>query len=166
MCCISPRLPLSLHVRYANMDYVILSASQSDDPRLPRYRSYDIACKYSVHFRTRVQAMPPSLQFDLTQAKEFYAIPKYHISGHDSKCHTLFGFDYMLGAGRTSGEGVEPIWIPANALALSVQEMTPSCREETLDDNFHHSNFQKIISWGIFTYYVFLSWVVADVLHH
>lgn len=126
----------------------MLSALKDTDPRLPRFLSYDIACKYFVNYKSRMLNMPPELQYDTTHALERHAIPKYHIAGHESICHTNFGFDYMLGAGRTSGEGVEPVWIPTNGLAPSRCEMSPSARQESMDDGFRWWNWQRLLSMG------------------
>jgi hypothetical protein len=87
-------------VRYANMDYLCLSAISKVRPLKSVTMSYDIACQWGVNFATRTAASttptdlipPDSLQIR-------YLVPKFHLEAHNSKCHAPHSFNLAVGVG-------------------------------------------------------------------
>ena len=55
---------------------------------------------------------------------------------------------YMLGAGRTDGEGVERNWDYLNGQGPSTKEMGPGSWWDTLDDCCGHANWRKTVGLG------------------
>ncbi|KAJ3511895.1 hypothetical protein NLJ89_g3832 [Agrocybe chaxingu] len=128
--------------RYSNMDFIILSALKG--VTLPWIIiTYDIACQWSKNFWKQMKEYPPEMQID-PKTRVDAAIPGWHINGHGQPCRTKFALSYLDGAGRTCGDEIEAGWSHTNSLALSVREMAPAVRHETLNDNWYGWNFRKI----------------------
>ena len=79
------------------------------------------------------------------------AIPSWHINDHGEMCRNNFNLSYLEGAGKTVGEDVKAIWADTNPLALSIWEMGPAARHETLNDHWNGWNFHKIIQFHMFS---------------
>ena len=129
------------------MDYVVLSTLRAVKVNL-LYISYDIACQWHKKFLIRLQKFPRDMQLDAERIDLRYAVPKFHLNTHGADCQTRFSLNYMTGAARTCGEGIETGWAHTNPLSTSVREMSPSTRHETLDDHWGAWNWQKIIGFG------------------
>jgi hypothetical protein len=113
--------------------------------KLPRVVvTSDIGCQYSKHFWQCNQEFPDDLRLDPDTDVDI-AIPSWHINGHGPKCKCNFSMSYMVGAGRTCGEEVETSWAHTNSLGMSVHEMGPGARHETLNDHWNAWNFHKIV---------------------
>lgn len=120
--------------------------------------SYDIACKYSVHFWERIKNAlgnkPPlfsaksSEAFETGLAAMTWLIGKFHLGGHKEECSKTYSFNYNSLVGRMSGELVETIWAAFNWLKYQTREMGPGTRIETLSDAMNHWNWLKIIKIG------------------
>lgn len=146
--------------RYANVDPPVATAIESGLERgvLDFIFSYDIACKYSVHFFERIKSALPnkaplfsptaSNAFDSGLAAITWLIGKFHLGGHKEECSKSFSFNYNKLVGRMSGELVETIWAAFNWLKYQTREMGPGPRIETLSDAMNHWNWQKIIKIG------------------
>ncbi|PBK59521.1 hypothetical protein ARMSODRAFT_991128 [Armillaria solidipes] len=133
--------------RYANMDYIFLSAvSQLQLGDL--FLSYDIACQWCINFNTRMKSDLPT-HLRLRGGVGLSAgVPKLHAKAHKMSCQAEHAIGIQDGTGRTDGEGIERTWAVVNALAASTKEMGPGSRHDTLDDHFSYHNFLKLIGFG------------------
>lgn len=112
--------------------------------------SYDIACKYSVHFLQRVLGGDVKLlqpQFE-SLAEMLWLIGKFHIGGHREECLKKFSFDYNELVGRMSGELVETVWAELNWLKQQCREMSSGSRIEVMTENMNYWNFAKVTRMG------------------
>ncbi|KAI0691764.1 hypothetical protein BC835DRAFT_1256150, partial [Cytidiella melzeri] len=132
--------------RYSNVDYVVASAWKLLPPTLQRVISYDIACQWATHFLSRVDALPPHLQFEIPENGDLrYAIPKFHFRAHKHDGHDQFSLNLMPGVGQVDGEEIERNWSRHNQVAYSTREMGPGSRHDTLEDHFGFANWQKFV---------------------
>lgn len=108
--------------------------------------SYDIACKFAIHFMARVLEGPVKLLPEEYRAVDTtWLVPKFHLGGHRPECSDQFSFNYTPGAGRMHGEAVETIWAELNHLKYSTREMGPGPRRETITAAMNDWNWKKII---------------------
>ncbi|KAJ3764740.1 hypothetical protein FB446DRAFT_795781, partial [Lentinula raphanica] len=134
--------------RYCNMDYAFGSILRGIDPRLTVVQSYDIACQWSKNLANRMQELPEQVKCSLSERDIFFVIPKLHIHGHNVSCQLSFSLNWLWGAGRTDGEGVERNWAHMGPVATSTRDMGPGNRHEVLDDHFGHWNWRAICRLG------------------
>ncbi|KAJ7587784.1 hypothetical protein C8J56DRAFT_890663 [Mycena floridula] len=97
------------------------------------------------NFIAQVKELPPLVRFRVVMSLFKWVIPKLHILGHRIACQLAFNLNYMLGAGRTDGEGVERPWAKIGPVATSTREMGPGHRHDILDDHWHDWNWRKIV---------------------
>ena len=109
--------------------------------------SYDIACQWHKNLGKRIEAFPDSMKLDLAASHTRYAIPKKHYRVHGPH-HSRYSLNFIRWVGRTYGEGIESQWGHMNPISLSAREMSPSVRQETLDDHWGAWNWQKLIGLG------------------
>ncbi|KAJ3727940.1 hypothetical protein C8R42DRAFT_572663, partial [Lentinula raphanica] len=134
--------------RYANMDYAFASFLRHHHPSLTKVISYDIACQWYKNVVRRVKALPSLVSCDLGLQIIKFAIPKLHIHGHQLACQLKFSLNWLRGAGRTDGEGVERPWAHLGPMASSTRDMGPGSRHGTMNDHFGHWNWVKLIGLG------------------
>lgn len=117
--------------------------------------SYDIACKYSIHFWERVSHGTVVLINPLLQALRqiVWLVPKFHLNGHKKECMDHFSFNFTKWVGRMSGELVETPWATLNWLKYSTRKMLAGARADTLSDHFNAWNWEKNIHAGVCFYY-------------
>ena len=110
--------------------------------------SYDIACQWKQHLRTRVlKILDPDSQLPrLDDYKIQFALPVWHAAAHEVSCQMTHSLSYATGVGRTDGEGIERDWSALNPLGTSVREMGPGSRHDTLDDHFGDWNFRRTVA--------------------
>lgn len=133
------------------MDFIAMSALHGYDNYGSLVCSYDIACQWIIHLRSRVldENFPAHLRVELpTDSNLQVAIPKYHFWSHTGENHNQFSFNYLCGVGRTDGEEVERNWWRHDATSASTREMGPGSRHDTLEDHFQWSNFEKLVTLG------------------
>ncbi|KAE9397164.1 hypothetical protein BT96DRAFT_957972 [Gymnopus androsaceus JB14] len=106
---------------YANMDYAYASLLRHHDPNLTKVTSYNIVCQWYKNLVARL-----------------------HIYGHQLFCQLQFSLNWLWGAGRTDGEGVERGW----SGATSTQDMGPGSRHGTMNNHFGHWNWIKLTGLG------------------
>ncbi|KAJ3730319.1 hypothetical protein C8R42DRAFT_693124 [Lentinula raphanica] len=135
--------------RYANMDYAFGSLLRHHHPSLTKIVSYDIACQWYKNVVRRVKSLPSLVACDLGIQKIKFAIPKLHIHGHQLSCQLNFSLNWLRGAGRTDGEGVERPWAHLGPMASSTRNMGPGSRHGTINDHFGHWNWVKLIGLGV-----------------
>ncbi|KAJ3717362.1 hypothetical protein C8R42DRAFT_724265 [Lentinula raphanica] len=134
--------------RYANMDYAFASFLRHHHPDLTKVVSYDIACQWHKHVVERVKSLPSLVACNLGLQKIKFVIPKLHIHGHQLGCQLKFSLNWLWGAGRTDGEGVERPWAHLGPMASSTRDMGPGSRHGTMNDHFGHWNWVKLIGLG------------------
>ena len=69
-----------------------------------------------------------------------FLVPKFHLPAHVEQCRINLSFNYMKNVGCTNGESPECGWVKLNVLALSMQEMGPGRRQDTIDCNIGDEN--------------------------
>lgn len=131
------------------MDYIILSALVGCG-LLRLLITYDIACQWSRHLASRMEAYPEHMRIDLNRVELHMAVPSFHIRAHGPKCQQAFVLAYILYAARTAGEEVETSWVNMNVALASIQEMAPGHRHESLDDHWGGWNFKKTVLFSMF----------------
>ncbi|KAF8989802.1 hypothetical protein BDZ89DRAFT_974614 [Hymenopellis radicata] len=134
--------------RYCNIDPLIAGVLKANRD-LHVVISYDIACQWGVNFPERLAALPDQWRFDLEPDHMTLCIPKFHLWAHKIKCHALYSFNYLTGAGQTHSETVEGNWSQSNRAAAQTKRMGPGARHDTLDDIFGAHNFRTISSFGV-----------------
>ncbi|KAL0568546.1 hypothetical protein V5O48_013442 [Marasmius crinis-equi] len=135
--------------KYWHTDYAISSSQKHFDPDLDYVLSYDINCRYSKQFFTRLEEdLPQDVKFECRKQNWHFVIPKLHIQGHGRPCQEIYSFYLLPGAGETDGEGIERHWADLGALASCTVEMGPGGRRDTIDDHIASSNWTKVITIG------------------
>lgn len=130
------------------MDYIFAGILKNHDPDLKIVVSYDIACQWFVNLRTRLAELPPHIR-PLVIAKLIAMIPKLHVYSHKEGCQIIFSLNYLLGAGRTDGEGIERTHSNTGPVCNSTKQMGPGHRHDTMDCHWCHWNWQKVVGLGM-----------------
>ncbi|KAJ7744427.1 hypothetical protein DFH07DRAFT_963653 [Mycena maculata] len=133
--------------RYANMDYILLSAIMGVTAMYLAI-SYDIACQWKINFLMRMAAFPDAMQVDLAATKVLYGLPVWHAAAHERKCQVNNSLNYMTGVGRTDGEGIERTWSVLNPLGWATKEMGGGTQADAIEDKVDHHNYSKNINQG------------------
>lgn len=107
------------------MDYIFASSIVGLGLRMATI-SYDVGCQWYTHFWKREAFLPAFLQLTMERSRLIVKVPKFHLVGHKQACHAPFAFNYMLGAGRTDGEGVECNWRGLNGQAPLHRRWVPA----------------------------------------
>ena len=126
---------LLTRTRFVNMDYIFLSTVKDEKVKKIKI-SYDIACRWSIKLRQRMENYSEELQFPEDRFTLEYFIPKFHLPAHGSSCHTRYSFNYWPGVGRTHGENIESGWAHTNPAAISTREMGAGARHSALDGHW------------------------------
>ncbi|KAK6997424.1 CxC2 domain-containing protein [Favolaschia claudopus] len=135
--------------RYANMDYILLSAILGIALLLLAI-SYDIACQWKIHLAERAKriAETTDVKVDLDTLEVQFALPVWHANAHESSCQTENSLTYALGVGRTDGEGIERTWSTLNPISYSTKEMGEGARHDAIESKIDHINFEKNVDQG------------------
>jgi hypothetical protein len=128
------------------MTYALLSAIRGY--KGPLLHTYDINCQFSKGFWGRVTHAPAELRINQQEVDTVFKCPMMHLKGHERKCQAPFSLHYCRGAGHTSGETIETLWPPLNALAASTREMGPGHRRDMLDVGIGFQNWTKTSKFG------------------
>lgn len=128
------------------MDYLFASSVTGVGIRMLTIL-YNVGCQWFVNFWNWMPLIPRSLH--LASGIILRAlVPKFHLQSHEEKSHGPYSFNFMMGGGRTDGEGVEQNWDDLNGQAPSTSEMLPGHRWETLDDCCAWTNWRKTMGLG------------------
>ncbi|KIJ31617.1 hypothetical protein M422DRAFT_185657, partial [Sphaerobolus stellatus SS14] len=116
--------------------------------------SYDIACKYHIHFHKQISnsdypLMTLKQRRQLAAKEVVWLVPKFHLAAHVENCADRFSFNWTKNVGRTLGESVETIWANLNGLALSTREMGFGHRRDAITNAMLAWNWRKSISEGM-----------------
>ncbi|KAJ7020488.1 hypothetical protein C8F04DRAFT_1214081 [Mycena alexandri] len=133
--------------RYANMDYILLSAVLGITAMYLAI-SYDIACQWRINLPARMEAMPESMRLNLEDLIVLSGLPVWHAAAHERSCQAQNSLSYMVGAGRTDGEGIERTWSVLNPLGWATKEKSQGGRADAIEDKIDQHNFEKNINQG------------------
>lgn len=128
------------------VDPAVASVVRAQHPGQRQVHSYDIACKYGIHFQKRVTTEfegGPLIKPEQYPKDIQFLVPAWHILGHVDECLARYHFRYTPLVGRTAGEGVETIWSSLNGYQYSTREMGHGHRRDTLTDVMNHFNWTK-----------------------
>ncbi|KAJ6449815.1 hypothetical protein C8R47DRAFT_999092 [Mycena vitilis] len=129
--------------RYANMDYILLSALVDTYPQELTV-SYDIACQWRQNFKERMTKLPEKLQRNWEGVLLQSGLPVWHAMAHE--CKNENNLNLLPGVGKTDGEGIERLWAVLNGSAWQTKEMTLGNRADTLEDALDSHNYMKNLS--------------------
>ncbi|KAJ7429171.1 hypothetical protein B0H11DRAFT_1769442 [Mycena galericulata] len=135
--------------RYANMDYIFLSALAGVAVVLLAI-SYDIACQWKVNLPARAKKIAATTPIS-TNLEDFeiqYALPVWHAVAHEVNCQTQNSLSFVVGVGRTDGEGIERTWAILNPVGFSTKEMGDGARHDQIENKVDHLNFEKNLGQG------------------
>ncbi|KAF9006888.1 hypothetical protein BDZ89DRAFT_1144615 [Hymenopellis radicata] len=91
--------------RYKNTDFVLYTVLARMGLKEVAV-TYDIACQYKKNFFARIEALPDRLRaLDIPALS--WGLPVWHGNVHDPYCEAAESLKYMVGAGKTDGEGPE-----------------------------------------------------------
>ncbi|KAI9070213.1 hypothetical protein FKP32DRAFT_1558354 [Trametes sanguinea] len=128
--------------RYINMDLIFVYAMRAY-LTVNKIVSYDIACQWSKSILERIANFPPHVQIPIPEGSISYVIPKLHYHSHVQLGHSPYSLNYLKGAGRTDGEGVERRWWDIQPIAASTKVMGPGQRQGVLEDHWGYANWRK-----------------------
>ncbi|KAJ7123215.1 hypothetical protein C8R43DRAFT_1135931 [Mycena crocata] len=117
--------------RYANMDFIILSALIGFTLQLLTI-SYDIAFPSPRLFKFTLQC----------------ALPVWHAASHNEDCQDDNSLSFKPGVGKSDGEGVERTWSVLNPAAYHTKDAGRGQRVDVVEDRIDNNNFLKNIGQG------------------
>ncbi|KAG8927115.1 hypothetical protein FRC01_008000 [Tulasnella sp. 417] len=132
--------------KFVEVDPAVASVVRAQHPGQRQVHSYDVACKYGIHFQKRVTTEfsgGPLIKPEQFPKEIQFLVPAWHILGHVDECLAQYHFRYTPLVGRTAGEGVETIWADLNGYQYSTREMGHGHRRDTLTDVMNHFNWTK-----------------------
>lgn len=133
--------------RYVNMDYIFVNAMR-ESLVVNKVVSYDIACQWAGGLLERISKFPDHVQIALPKGSIIYAIPKLHWGSHIRLGHSQYSLNYLVGAGRNDGEGIERRWWSIAAAVGITRGMGPGSRQGIYEDLWGYSNWRKIVDLG------------------
>ncbi|KAF7321838.1 CxC2 domain-containing protein [Mycena kentingensis (nom. inval.)] len=135
--------------RYANMDFVFMSAvGASQVKRI--IVSYDVVCQWRKRLHQRVEQLEDSSEIKtiLSQYDLQFGLPVWHAKVHEEKCRTALSLTFVVGVGRTDGEGIERLWAVINPILYATKEMGAGHRLDTVEGKLDHINEEKNATLG------------------
>jgi hypothetical protein len=128
------------------MDYILADAMRDTGIALLCV-TYDIACKFLVHLRARLEKdYPTKLVEHLLKMVIRGFVPKFHLPAHGPACQTKWSLNWASAVGRTDGEAIERDWADHNWLGTQSFEMGPGARHQVIEDSMSHANFRRLCS--------------------
>ncbi|KAJ6561834.1 hypothetical protein B0H19DRAFT_1209995 [Mycena capillaripes] len=107
--------------RYANMDYIVMSALFGFSLMLLTI-SYDIACQWKKKLPERNKKMPKAIRLPLNNFTLQCALPVWHASSHNETCQDDNSLSFKSGVGKSDGEGVEHVWSVLNPASYHTKD--------------------------------------------
>ncbi|KAJ6525539.1 hypothetical protein DFH09DRAFT_1328897 [Mycena vulgaris] len=115
--------------QYANMDYIVMSCLAGFALMMLTI-SYDIACQWKKIYRNGIRS-----------SRSAYNSTSTTFSNENS-------LSFLVGVGKTDGEGIERTWADFNPAAYHTKEMGLGNRADTLEDKIDSHNFLKNLTLG------------------
>ena len=82
--------------------------------------SYDIACKFGIHFTKCIsQGKVVLVQLKDIPNDLIWLVPKFQLAGNKEACADVYSLNYTRWVGWMSGELVETIWAALNSYQYS-----------------------------------------------
>ncbi|KAL0569452.1 hypothetical protein V5O48_012511 [Marasmius crinis-equi] len=141
--------------RFANVDFALARALRQYVSSIVPFQSleaakffgrilmtYDVACVFQVHIRDRFNANFNDLASIIDAM--YLLVPKMHLYGHKEDCRFQFALNFLLGAGRIHGEGIEPSWAETKQSGGSTRQMNHGHRHDKLNDYHNYWNWRKM----------------------
>ncbi|KAJ7483696.1 hypothetical protein B0H11DRAFT_1723311 [Mycena galericulata] len=133
--------------RYANMDFIVM-ACLVGFALMALTISYDIACQWQKNLAERNKKLPERIRLDLENVEVQCGLPVWHASSHERECSNKNSLNFLIGVGKSDGEGVERTWADLNPAAFHTKEMGIGNRADTLEDKIDSPNFLKNLTHG------------------
>ncbi|KAJ7903966.1 hypothetical protein B0H13DRAFT_1620975 [Mycena leptocephala] len=133
--------------RYANMDYIVVSALIGFSLMLVTI-SYDIACQWHKTLPERNAKLPEDIQLPLGSFSLQCALPVWHAASHNEECKNANSLSFKPGVGKSDGEGVERVWSVMNPAAHHTKDAGRGQRVDTLEDKMDSHNHLKNYGQG------------------
>lgn len=133
--------------RYANMDYIVLSALVGFTLALLTIL-YDIGCQWKKNLRERNALMPKTLRLNFDTFTFQCALPVWHAASHNESCQTENSLSFKPGVGKSDGEGVERVWSVLNPSAFHTKDAGKGQRADVLEDKIDSNNHSKNFGQG------------------
>ncbi|KAJ7456847.1 hypothetical protein B0H11DRAFT_2243727 [Mycena galericulata] len=133
--------------RYANMDFIVM-ACLAGVALMALTISYDIACQWKKNLPERNKKLPERIRLDLDNIEVQCGLPVWHASSHEKECSNENSLSFLVGVGKSDGEGVERTWADLNPAAFHTKEMGIGNRADTLEDKIDSHNFLKNLTHG------------------
>ncbi|KAJ7916471.1 hypothetical protein B0H13DRAFT_2231608 [Mycena leptocephala] len=133
--------------RYANMDYIVM-ACLAGFALMMLTISYDIACQWKKHMRQRNDKLPEAIRLDVDNVELQCGLPVWHASSHETECSNENSLSFLVGVGKSDGEGVERTWADLNPAVFHIKEMGVGNCADTLEDKIDSHNFLKNLTHG------------------
>ncbi|KAG7090398.1 hypothetical protein E1B28_009517 [Marasmius oreades] len=157
-CVFLSMVDLQKGERFANADFVFVRAIQRyavGAKSLVRARffrrilsTYDIACQFGVYFFQRTAKQFPDMVWLIDFVR--WMIPKMHLDGHNSDCRVQFSLNYLKGAARMHGEGIEQSWAESKQSGGSTRQMNHGHRHDTINDLHNFWNWRKAVNMATY----------------
>ncbi|KAF7795849.1 hypothetical protein EIP86_007016 [Pleurotus ostreatoroseus] len=137
---------LQVGERYVNMDFIWVSALRHHRGVTP-FTTYDIMCQWLVYLLQRLAELPPEFRPSRVPTAEelLWGIGKLHWHSHKPVGHSRFSLNFIPGAGRCDGEGIERRWWVIQPITSSTRMMGPGSRQGTLNDQFGYMNWRNLV---------------------
>ncbi|KAJ7294043.1 hypothetical protein C8J57DRAFT_1491395 [Mycena rebaudengoi] len=132
---------------YANMDSVVMAALAGLTFMMLTI-SYDIACQWKKGLRNQSALLLPDIQLNLNKVDVQCGLPVWHATSHQADCTNKNSLSFLVGVGKSDGEGVERMWADLNPAAFHTKQMGYGNRIDTLEDKINSHNFLKNLRQG------------------
>ncbi|KAJ6495718.1 hypothetical protein C8R47DRAFT_974024 [Mycena vitilis] len=133
--------------RYSNIDYIVMSALRGFSLEQLTL-SYDIACQWKKNLPDRMEKLPVSIQLALDEIELQCGLPVWHASSHDNACQDENSLSFLVGVGKSDGEGVERFWAILNQIAYFTKDAGMGTRADAVEDKIDAHNFLKNLGQG------------------
>ncbi|KAG7086172.1 hypothetical protein E1B28_002131 [Marasmius oreades] len=110
--------------------------------------TYDIACQFGVHFFQRTAKHFPDMAWLIDFVR--WMVPKMHLDGHNTDCRIRFSLNYLKGAARMHGEGIEQSWAESKQSGGSTRQMNHGHRHDTIIDLHNFWNWTKAMNMATY----------------
>ena len=131
--------------RYANMDYILAEVLKHHLTVLHKIITFNIACQWSKSLENQLKKLPVGIRVsDIGSHDEL--IPMLHVLAHKAPCPTQHSLNYHPGSRHMDGEGIECTHTASGPLGTATKQMGPGYWHNTIDSQWNHWNWCKVVS--------------------